>query len=171
MRPTSVYIGFGSSLGNRVFWIEWALQKLALHPELTFSKTSRGYRTPPMAGGRANGWFLNSVARFETTLSPSQLLEIAKDLERQADRRRDVFWGDRTLDIDVLIFGDLILDEASLKVPHPAFLARPFVTTPLLEIDPNVKDPRSGKYVKQNAHRIGPRAVPIVVVAAPTKLT
>ena len=167
----SVYIGLGSSLGNRKFWIEWAIKKLALHPNIRFRATSRGYRTPPMSGGRAYGWFLNSVAKFDTTLSPVELLKVAKDLERRADRRREVHWGDRTLDVDVLLYGGEIIDQPNLKIPHPSFLQRPFVTTPLLEINPNITDPRSGNSVKKGAHRQGPRAVPVLVVAAPRKLT
>jgi 2-amino-4-hydroxy-6-hydroxymethyldihydropteridine diphosphokinase len=124
-----------------------------------------------MSGGRATGWFLNSVACFKTSLTPTDVLAITKQLEQEADRRRDVFWGDRTLDIDLLMFGQQVIDDEHLKVPHPSFLQRPFVTTPLLEIDPNVKDPRTGKLVKKSVHRQGPRAVPIVVVAGPTKLT
>ena len=124
-----------------------------------------------MSGGRATGWFLNSVACFHTSLSPDEVLTVTKDIERQADRRRDVHWGDRTLDIDLLLFGNTLLNDDQLKVPHPSFLQRPFVTTPLLEIDPNVKDPRTGNFVKKSVHRQGPRAVPIVVVASPSKLT
>jgi len=124
-----------------------------------------------MAGGRAFGWFMNSVACFETTLSPVALLEFSKDLERLADRRRAVFWGDRTLDVDLLMVGDRILNDDELQLPHPALLTRPFVTTPLLEIHPNVRDPRTGKYVKQAASQQGPRAVPVTTLAAPPKVT
>ena len=170
MTDVSVYIGLGSSLGNRKFWIEWAIKKLALHPNIRFCATSRGYRTPPMAGGRAYGWFLNSVAKFNTTLTPNELLKVAKELEQKADRRREVHWGDRTLDVDVLLYGGTIIDQPNLKIPHPSFLKRPFVTTPLLEIDPGITDPRSGNPVIKGAHRHGPRAVPVLVVAAPRKL-
>jgi 2-amino-4-hydroxy-6-hydroxymethyldihydropteridine diphosphokinase len=164
-------IGFGSSLGDRQFWIEWAMRKLALHPDIRFLRTSRGYRTPPMTGGRATGWFLNSVACFETALPPSDLLALSKQLEALADRRRAVVWGDRTLDVDLLLVGETLLEGPSLTLPHKAWLTRPFVTTPLLEIHPNIRDPRTGKPVRQAACQHGPRAVAVSVLARPPQVT
>ena len=120
-----------------------------------------------MHGGRAFGWFLNSVACFKTLLPPESILSICKDLERQADRRREVYWGDRTLDLDLLLVGDQLLNSQDLQLPHPALLTRPFVTTPLLEIHPNIRDPRTGKYVIQAARQRGPRAVPVAALAPP----
>ena len=143
------------------------MRKLALHPDLKFVSTSRAYRTPPMLGGRAFGWFLNSVACYESDLQPTQILAICKSLEKQADRRREVFWGDRTLDLDLLLVGDQLLVSQDLQLPHPALLTRPFVTTPLLEIHPNIRDPRTGKYVIQAARQQGPRAVPVAALAPP----
>jgi 2-amino-4-hydroxy-6-hydroxymethyldihydropteridine diphosphokinase len=162
-------IGLGSSLGNRRFWLDWAVRKFALHPDIQFIRSSRAYRTPPMNGGKAKGWFLNGVVMFECTMEPNDLLALCRRLEDDASRRRGTFWGDRTLDLDILLYGNLQLNTPTLKIPHPALLTRPFVTMPLIEIGPNLTDPRSGKLIKQCAAPIGPRPVPIGIVAAPPK--
>ena len=86
-----------------------------------------------------------------------------------ADRRREVFWGDRTLDLDLLLYGDIVVETEDLLVPHPSMLKRPFVTTPLLEIQPDIQDPRTGTYVKQGAQQHGPRAVPVVALSGPSQ--
>lgn len=158
-------IGLGSSLGDRRATIELALRRLGAHPEVTLLACSRGYRTPPMRGGTARGWFLNAVARVDTSLSPDELLALCKRLEAHAGRRRARWWGDRTLDLDLLLLGEQTIDRADLRLPHPAIAVRPFVITPLLEVCPDARDPRSGELYRDRACPDGPRAVPVLAFA------
>lgn len=160
-----VAIGLGSSLGDRRATLERTLQQLDRTPGLQLLRCSRWVRTPPMRGGTATGWFLNGVALFRSELQPHELLDLCRQLERDAGRRRSRWWGDRTLDLDVLVADDLVLDGLELTVPHPAIAERPFVLGPLLEIWPDAVDPRSGLPFANQPPPGGPRAVPIGVVA------
>lgn len=156
-----VALGLGCSLGDRRRTLQRALHKLHAHPDIAVVACSRGYRTPPMRGGTARGWFLNAVAIVETSLSPEALLDVCRALEATAGRRRARWWGDRTLDLDVLLADDLVREGPSLILPHPGIADRPFVRAPLHEVWPDASDPRSGvRWADLPAAR-GPRAVPV----------
>lgn len=162
-----VAIGLGSSLGNRRRAIELAIRQLERMPGTTLWRTSRLYRTPPMRGGSARGWFLNAVAVFHTTGTPEQWLQACVDLEARADRRRAGHWGDRTLDLDLLIFGSVTSEDPLLTLPHPGIAHRPFVWLPLIEAWPDSIDPNSGIPWSDHAAPSGPRPVPVGAVARP----
>lgn len=162
-----VAIGLGASLGDRRATLERALVRLDLAPGLDLIRASRWYRTPPLKGGSARGWFLNGVAVFETDRTPWELLELCRHLERHAGRRRAGYWGDRTLDLDLLLIDGVRVDEAELSVPHPALHLRPFVLQPLLEVWPDAVDPRNGQPLVQLPAPAGPRPVAVGVVARP----
>lgn len=160
-------IGFGSSLGDRRAQISRAVRALDRTPGLTLVRCSRLVRTPPMKGGSAQGWFLNAVAVYRTTVDPAVVLERCRALEEKAGRRRSRFWGDRTLDLDVLLDELVAVHADDLQVPHPNVADRPFVLGPLLEIWPDATDPRTGQHYAMMPSPTGPMAVPCGVLARP----
>ena len=94
-------------------------------------------------------WFLNSVLQAETSLSPDELLSACLEIEQEHGRRRDQFKGPRTLDMDILIYGNTIVQQPGLTVPHPGLAARRFVLVPLAEIAPDFVEPCTGKPIRQ----------------------
>ncbi|TVQ86489.1 MAG: 2-amino-4-hydroxy-6-hydroxymethyldihydropteridine diphosphokinase [Deltaproteobacteria bacterium] len=163
-----VAIGLGASLGDRRATLERALVQLNLIAGLRLERASRWYRTPPLKGGCAQGWFLNGVALYRSRLTPWELLDHCRRLEARAGRRRSGFWGDRTLDLDVLLIEGVHVDDAELCVPHPAAHLRPFVLGPLLEIWPDAIDARTGRPMVEHPPPLGPRPVAVGVVGRST---
>ena len=161
-----VAVGLGSSLGDRRGQVELAIAMLSARPHTRFVRASRWYRTPPMRGGTARGWFINGVAAFDTELEPLEFLAECVALEHRLGRRRVRFWGDRTLDLDLLLAGDRVIDTPRLQLPHPAIADRSFVLIPLLEAWPDAIDPRSGSRYADLPVPGGPRPAPIGVLAA-----
>lgn len=158
-------VGLGSSLGDRHAWIELALRKLHARPDTTVVRVSRLVRTPPMRGGSARGWFLNAVALVDTTLTPRELLQACATLEESAGRRRKSHWGDRTLDLDVLLVDGVVSDDPWLTLPHPGIAARRFVLGPLLEIWPDAAHPATGARYADLPEGSGPVPVPAGILA------
>lgn len=134
-------IGLGSSLGNRRGWLRFAIARLGATPCIRVRRVSRALATPPLRGSTARGWFLNAVVAVRTTLGPAELLAVCVDIERRAGRRTGLAWGDRTLDVDLLVYGDLVSHTPELRLPHPAIRDRPFVLEPLREVWPTGRDP------------------------------
>jgi 2-amino-4-hydroxy-6-hydroxymethyldihydropteridine diphosphokinase len=143
----AVFLGLGSNLGDREAAIGGALARLAARGFRT-TRTSSLWLTEPV-GGPPQGWFLNAVARGETALTPEQLLEACLETEREMGRVRAVPNGPRTIDIDVLLFGDERLRRPGLVVPHPRLAERRFVLEPLAEIAPDVVHPELGLTVRE----------------------
>lgn len=135
MRRTA-FLGLGSNLGDRLATLQRAVDLLHAEAGIRVVGTSRVWETAPV-GGPDQPDFLNAVIRIETTRSAYELLEAAHRVEGALDRVRDVRWGPRTIDVDILLFGDERVDEADLTVPHPRMLERSFVILPLLELDPD----------------------------------
>lgn len=160
-----VAVGLGSSLGDRRHHLTLAIRRLGAHPDIQFVRGSRLYRTPPLKGGTARGWFLNAVALFETSLDPEAFLACCVHLEAQAGRRRARHWGDRTLDLDVLLYGEEVIETPRLTVPHPAIAARPFVRIPLVEAWPEARDPSTGRLWGEFPVPQGPQPAPVGVLA------
>lgn len=125
------YVALGSNLGDRA---EFLRQAVAGLPDRV--DQSSVWETDPVGGPDGQGAFLNMVVAIETTKSPRELLELCQSLERAAGRVRTEHWGPRTLDADVILVGDLVVDEPDLKVPHPLWRERAFVVEPLREIAP-----------------------------------
>lgn len=138
-----VAIGFGSSLGDRRKTLELAVRRMGT-AGMRLVRASRWLASPPLAGGTARNPFLNGVALYETTLSPQEVLARCRALEAAFGRRRARHWGDRTLDVDVLQYGDVVSNDPNLILPHPAIAKRPFVLWPLVEVWPDAVDPVSG---------------------------
>lgn len=136
-------IGLGASLGDRRQRLELTLQQLA-GPGMRLVRASRWYASPPLAGGSARNYFLNGVGLYECTLPLDQVLARCQALEHAAGRRRARFWGDRPLDLDLLVAEDTTLSTPALTLPHPAIGRRAFVLWPLLEVWPDVWEARHG---------------------------
>ena len=123
----------GSNLGDREAYLRQAVAGI---PDLF--ATSPVYESAAAGGPpeESHRNYLNAVVALETDLTPRELLEVAARLEQQAERVRTVRWGPRTLDVDVLLVGDLVVDESDLIVPHPRMEERAFVLAPLADLDP-----------------------------------
>lgn len=135
------YLGLGSNLGDRRAHLAYAVAGLREAGRVTGA--SGVYETEPM-GYVDQPAFLNAVVRLETDLDPAALMQRVQGIERDRGRIRTFRNGPRTLDIDLLLYGSAVVDEAHLTIPHPRMSERPFVIVPLLELEPEVTDPRTG---------------------------
>lgn len=135
-------IALGSNLGDSLNILESALQHLAQTPGISLLKVSRWYQTSPLGPAQPN--YLNGCALLEVRLSPQEMLVTLWAIETQFGRVRQQRWGPRTLDLDLLLYGDLVLETADLIIPHPRMAERAFVLVPLADIAPDLSDPRSG---------------------------
>ena len=139
---TLAAVSLGSNLGDRRAFILHGLKGLAALPGTRLIAVSSIYETDPV-GGPEQGAYLNAAALLETTLTPHELLNHLLEIERTAGRERAVRWGPRTLDLDLLLYGDRVIDDARLILPHPRLTGRSFVLTPLTEIAPDLVHPVS----------------------------
>ena len=140
----TAFIGLGSNLGDPPAQIRRALQTLAAMPETRFVRRSSLYRNPP-AGYLDQPEFVNAVARIETRLEPRDLLEQLLAIERAQGRVHDFPNAPRTLDLDILLYGERTVLEPGLTIPHPRMLERAFVLVPLAEIAPDAVVPGGGR--------------------------
>lgn len=145
---TRVYIGIGSNLGDREFLIRNAVEGLRGLPHSTVIQISSLYDTDPV-GDVEQPPFLNAVAWLETDLEPRALLWHLLLLERRMGRVRTQRWGPRSIDLDLLFFGNLSLEEPDLKLPHPEAHRRAFVLYPLQELEPTFVHPVSGDSIRK----------------------
>lgn len=140
----TAYIGIGSNLGERDVTIRDALNLLAADPDLEVEAVSEIRETDPV-GVVDQPRFLNAAIRLATELAPRPLLERLLAVEQQLGRvRTGVRYGPRTIDLDLLLYGDEIVDEPGLRVPHPRLAERRFVLEPLAELDPGLVVPGLG---------------------------
>ena len=131
---TRAFLGLGSNMGDRMGYLQAAVAAMS-----DCVAVSGVYETDPV-GGPDQGRFLNVVAELDTNQSARSLLELCQRLESSADRVREVRWGPRTLDVDVLWVDGETVDEADLVVPHPRMFERAFVMVPLGELAPDLAD-------------------------------
>ena len=132
-----VFLGLGSNLGDRNARLLDAVARIGALPGTRLVAVSRFYETPPW-GVEDQPSFLNAVLEVRTVMEPVDLLTAVKAIEQEMGRTPTYRWGPREIDIDLLLFGDRALREASLELPHPRILERPFVWEPLGEIAPDV---------------------------------
>jgi 2-amino-4-hydroxy-6-hydroxymethyldihydropteridine diphosphokinase len=139
------YVGLGSNLGERDALLRAALEQLAQLPETRLGRVSSLYDTAPV-GELDQPNFLNAVAQLETALTARQLLWNLLLVERRLGRVRHVAqrYGPRTIDLDLVLFGDQVIDTPELTVPHPEYHKRAFVLVPLAEIEPKLVHPLLG---------------------------
>jgi len=150
MKPEVAYLGFGGNLGDVQATFSSAITLLAAHPSLVHKRSSELYRTSPW--GRPNQpEFLNFVEEIECNLSPESLLEFVLSVERRSGRNRkdQTRWGPRTLDIDLLIMGDRIVNTPMLRLPHPRLHERKFVLQPLAELCPDLLPPGLNRNIRE----------------------
>ncbi len=143
-RDASSYIGIGSNLDEPIVQVRSAMDSLGTIPSSRLERCSSLYRNPPM-GPPDQPDYVNAVVRLRTGLDPHTLLKELQAIERSQGRVRDgQRWGPRIIDLDLLIYGDEIIDEPGLRVPHPGLAERAFVLIPLSEIDPQIVIPDLG---------------------------
>jgi 2-amino-4-hydroxy-6-hydroxymethyldihydropteridine diphosphokinase len=142
-----VYLGLGSNMGDREALLRSALAELD-EPDLKLLRVSSLYETEPI-GFREQRWFMNLAAEFETQLFPRQLLHRIQRIERQFGRRRTIANGPRTIDVDILLYGNFVVTADDLEIPHPRYRERRFTLAPLAELRPNLRDPVTGKTVSE----------------------
>jgi len=141
MRPMTAYIAFGSNLGNREAHVRAALAKIGRTPGVRMTAISSFLENPAVGMGDSAPAFLNGVAAIETTLEPRALLDRLLHIERELGRERSDKWSPRTIDLDLLLYGDRVIDEEGLSIPHPRMHERRFVLAPLAEIAPDLLHP------------------------------
>ncbi len=142
------YIGFGSNLGDGIKNCRRALEAIGADPRNRLVRCSPLYRTEPV-GKKDQGWFVNGVVAVETSMTPGELLESLLSVEDRLGRVRKEKWGPRIIDLDILFYGDNILDESNLRIPHPRIRERRFVLVPLNEIAPDLIHPAFRRTVSQ----------------------
>jgi 2-amino-4-hydroxy-6-hydroxymethyldihydropteridine diphosphokinase len=135
------YIALGANLGDRERNIATALEKLEQTPEVTVTKVSALMENPAMGGPADSPPFLNAAAELVTSLAPRALLDRMLEIERELGRVRREKWGPRPIDLDLLLYGDQVLEKAGLSLPHPLMHQRKFVLEPLAQIAPQVIHP------------------------------
>jgi 2-amino-4-hydroxy-6-hydroxymethyldihydropteridine diphosphokinase len=148
------YIGIGSNVGEPKVQVARALRELEGLPDTRLMRYSSLYETEPV-GLRDQPGFINAVAIVETALSPRALLDGLLDIERRHGRVRTVKNGPRTLDLDILLYGDARIHEDGLTIPHPRMHERGFVLEPLLEVDADCEIPGLGRAAKFRKQALG----------------
>ncbi|SDD46617.1 2-amino-4-hydroxy-6-hydroxymethyldihydropteridine diphosphokinase [Sporomusa acidovorans] len=137
-----IILGLGSNISNNTYTreenIATAVRLLSSHPQITIGKISHLYETEPV-GLKEQPNFLNAVIEIRTDLSPLELLTVCLATERQMGRIREVHWGPRNIDIDLLVYHDVEMTTSELELPHPRTPERKFVLIPLAEITDNAK--------------------------------
>lgn len=136
-RSNPVFLSLGGNLGDPKKSMASALRLLAEDARVEVVGVSSLYRTPPW-GKLDQPDFLNAAAELSTSLTPHALLDLCLETEKKLKRVREERWGPRLIDIDILVFGDRIIHETGLEVPHPRMLERAFVLAPLAEIAPDL---------------------------------
>ena len=152
-----VYIGLGSNLKGPKEQIEKALNALSEAKEITLLSVSSFYQSKPLLDIPGPN-YLNVVCKIETDLSALDLLNFCQEIEDNQHRVREVKWASRTIDLDILIYGDQVLATKRLTIPHPEIINRAFVLLPLFEIEPGLKLPLLGP-LKSLLERIEPSGV------------
>lgn len=149
---TRAVLSLGANLGDRAAALEVALEALAAR--VTVVDVSPYYATAPV-GVTDQPEFLNVVALVDTTLTPADLLALCQSLEEAAGRVRGERWGPRTLDVDVIAYGDVVSSDPALTLPHPRAHERAFVLVPWLAVDPSAELPGHGRVADLVAAAVG----------------
>jgi 2-amino-4-hydroxy-6-hydroxymethyldihydropteridine diphosphokinase len=152
-----VYLGLGSNVGDSEALLRSALDELN-GADLKLLRVSSLYETEPI-GLREQRWFLNLVAEFETELFPKQLLHRLQKVERDLGRKRTVRNGPRTIDIDILLYGNSVVDSDEVEIPHPRYRERRFTLAPLAELNPELRDPVTRRSVAEMLAELKGQAV------------
>ena len=133
---TEAFIALGSNLEDPRTQVALAISTFKKEQNITVLKVSETHRSPPM-GPQSQPDFMNAVIQIKTSLPPLALLHVCQNIEQQMGRKKEIRWGPRIIDCDIVLYGDIVLNSAHLTLPHPGILSRPFVYEPLLSIAPN----------------------------------
>ena len=167
MQSVTAYIGLGSNLDDPAAQVAAAIDALANLPESSLRAVSSFYRNPPM-GPQDQPDYVNAVVALDTRLAPRVLLDAMQAIERAQGRDRSgQRWGPRTIDLDLLIYGDSVVDEDHLTVPHSGLCERAFVLVPLAEIAPHVAIPGQPALVTLLAAVDRASVVPMAALSRP----
>ena len=141
-----VWVGIGSNVGQRQDFCRRAVDELKNSSQVQVEEVSSLYETTPV-GGPPQRSFINLVARLSTDLQPRDLLDLTQSIERRLGREADlVRWGPRVIDLDLLVVEGVSISEEDLEIPHPRLTERRFALVPLLEVDPDLRDPSGEPY-------------------------
>ena len=150
-------IALGSNVGDRRGYLRAAIEALRADPDISVESVSDWHETSPVGGPPGQGKYLNGAAELRTSLSARQLLERLQAIEAAQGRDRSgKRWGPRTLDLDLILFGDEEIEEPDLVVPHPRAKERIFVLKPLAQIAPERKLPGTDRTVQQRLRELWP---------------
>lgn len=168
----TAYIGLGSNMGDRLRALREALEALTAGEDIRVdfeTGIASVYETSPVGGPMGQSAYLNSVVRVATRLAPIELLQRLLAIEASLGRTRKIRWDRRGIDLDLLLYGGLVLDSRKLTLPHPRFHERRFVLEPLSDIAADVMHPTLGKIVSQMAAELreGSSGESVVRVAGP----
>lgn len=144
----TAYIALGSNLGDRAAHLRGAIQAMNALPDTRVAAESKVYQTAPV-GPPGQGPYLNAAVQLDTSLEPHALLNELREIEKQHGRERREKWGARTLDLDILLYDDRVIDTDTLTIPHPHMHERDFVLKPLCDIAPDLVHPRQDHTVRQ----------------------
>ena len=148
---TIVYLSLGSNLGDRIGYVQQAITQLTARPGIRLLSASSFYETEPLGCEEAAEWFVNVAVAIETSLPADELLDVCQQIENQLGRQRDPNQQNapRTLDIDLLFYGNLTMDTERLVLPHPRAHLRAFVLVPMLEVNPRLIHPVLNRTIEQ----------------------
>ncbi len=147
MSETRAFVAFGANLGNRLRTFRDAVRRLDRTDGVAVCAMSRLYETAPVGGPGGQEPYYNAAVELRTELTPEALLDALQEIEAAHQRTRTVAWGPRTLDLDLLFYGGLIMETPRLTIPHPMMRQRRFVLRPLADIAPGAVDPVTGQTV------------------------
>ncbi|MED4404139.1 2-amino-4-hydroxy-6-hydroxymethyldihydropteridine diphosphokinase [Metabacillus fastidiosus] len=136
------YLALGSNMGDREFYLMSAIKELQQYKEISIENISSIYETDPI-GYTDQDQFLNMVIQIKTNLTAFDLLNVTQQIEKELGRKREVKWGPRTLDLDILLYNNENIEAEHLIVPHPRMLERSFVLIPLKELNPDINIPNN----------------------------
>lgn len=143
-----VYIGMGSNMGDRILNCRRAIAAIASSKENRILRCSPFYETEPI-GKKEQGWFINGVIALETSLPPHGLMDLLLGIENRLGRVRIEKWGPRPIDLDILFYGNEVINEKDLQIPHPQVPERLFVLAPLADIAPDLRHPVLNQTVRK----------------------
>lgn len=152
-RTVDAYIALGANLGQPLETLRWAVPEIAALGE--WHAISGVYRTAPVGGPPGQPDYLNAALHLKTTLPPQALLAALHALEARAGRQRRERWEARILDLDLIVYGDWVVNQPDLMLPHPRAWERPFVLVPLHDLNPDLAHSQTGETVAEALSRVG----------------